>query len=121
MGDLVFHIDERGNFDRTFVIGEDALKPDLEIVLLDDANKAVDISGETFTFSMEDREGVVKIADDAGAAFQSDGTDGKLKFVFSGTQTDAPKTYFGQFQSTNFKIPNNLTQKLIIKVAAKVN
>ena len=123
MAALIFHLDDRSPFDQRFTISEDARLPDLEIQLLDN-NVAVDLTGATVTFSMENADtGALKV--DAAAAVLSDATAGKVKYQWAAADVDTPADYFGQFKITvsskDYLIPNNDDQALVVTIATKVS
>ena len=123
MAELDFHLDDRGAFDRTFVISEDARLPALEVQLFDN-NVAVDLTGATVTFSMENADtGVLKV--NAAAAVLEDATAGKVKYEWAAADVDTPARYHGQFKVTisakDYLIPNNDDQTLVIIVGSKVS
>lgn len=122
MGALEFNLEDRGPFDQEFFISKDARLPDLEIRLLDQ-NSAVDLTGATVVFSMDDEAGVAKV--NAAAGTLSDATDGKVKYSWAALDVDTEGTFFGQFIITlsgkDHRVPNNTSQQLRIVVGPRIN
>jgi len=57
----------------------------------------VDLTGATVTFNARDANSGTVIVSGASAAFETDGSDGKVKFTFSAAQTATAGTYQGEF------------------------
>ncbi len=119
---LQFFLDDKSPFTEDFTLSKNATKPDLIVQLLDGFT-AVDLTGATVIFNMEDQLGASKVA--AAAAVLEDGPNGKLKYVWTTADIDTEGIFFGQFQATIsgkiFFVPNNEDQRLRIIVGARVN
>ena len=122
MSFLQFNLEDRSPFDRRFFISKDARRPDLEVQLLDSVS-GVDLSGAAVTFSLEDRQGVVKV--NAAAAVLVAGTEGKLTYSWESADVDTEGVFIGRFTAIisgrSYIIPNNSDQQLIITIGEKVN
>lgn len=118
----VFHLDERSPFDREEVLTVGALRPELFVQLLD-GNKPVDLSGATVAFSMDSEADVNKV--NAAAGVLVDPPNGIVKYVWASGNTDTEGLFFGQFVITKsakaWFVPNNRSQRLSIRIAAKIN
>lgn len=119
---LVFNLEERSPFDKVFRLAKGALLPELEVQLIN-KNAVVPLGSSTVTFSMDDEAGVSKISNVAGTV--TDAPNGKVKYVFVGTDTDTEGRFVGQFSITesgkSYKIPENTNQRLIIEIGPSVN
>ena len=117
-----FHLDERAPLIKRFTLSRDARLPDLEIRLLDQ-NVAVDLTGATVVFSMDDEFGTAKV--NAAVGVLSDGPGGKVKYLWAAADVDTEGLFFAQFaiqvSSKDYRIPNFSNQKLRIVIGPRVN
>lgn len=117
-----FHLDERAPLVRQFTLSRTARLPDIEIRVLK-KGEAVDLSGASILFSMEDESGTVKV--DAAAGVVEDGPKGKVKYQWAAADVDTEGTFFGQMQISvsgkAYRIPNFSSQKLRIVIGPRVN
>lgn len=81
-----------------FQIRENDTDDTIQDTLQDEEGNAVDISGGTVKFFMEDGEGTVKV--NSSASFTTDGTDGKVQYEWSSGDTDTPGWYKGTWEVT---------------------
>ena len=105
-----------------FTLSKDALLPDLEVQLLD-GSLPVDLTSATVKFSMDTEAGVNKINGVAGSLV--DAPRGRVKYQWTGTDTDTEGIFFGQFIVTSsgkdFRVPNNRDQRLRIIIGPRIN
>lgn len=119
---LDFHLDERSNFERVHRAGKGATLPRLQVRLLD-GSTPVDLSTATVLFSMDDEDGVAKVAAAAGALV-SPGTKGIVEYVWAAADVDTEGRFFGQFSVTIggvvHLIPNNSSQRLRVEIGPSI-
>ena len=119
---LDFHLDERSNFDRVHRIAKGATLPKLQ-ARIRDGSTAVDISTATIAFSMDDEDGVEKVAAQAGAIVGA-GTDGTFEYAFAAADVDTEGRFFGQFKVTISSdihlVPNNSVQRLRVEIGPAI-
>lgn len=122
MPTLQFFQDDKSPFAEDFTLSKNARKPDLIVQLLDGFD-AVDLTGATVTFSMDDQLGANKV--NATAAVLEDGPNGKLKYEWAALDVDTEGIFFAQFQATIggkiFFVPNNDDQRLRIIIGPRIN
>lgn len=122
MNTLKFNLQDRSPFDRRFEIAKDSTLTPLSVQILD-GNQGYDLTSATVTFSMETEAGVVKI--NAAAAVLWDAPAGILRYNWVAADTDTAGIYLAQFEvvigTDVLNVPNNGSQKLIIKVRDKIN
>lgn len=122
MPTLDFHLDERSPFEKVLRLSKGATLPKLEVRLLDGA-KAVDITGATVTFSMDDEAGVAKVTDQVGSIVTPP-TNGKFDYAWAAADVDTEGRFFGQFKlvigGVQHLVPNNSAQRLRIEIGPAV-
>jgi hypothetical protein len=83
-----------------FDIKQGDLLPTLDAILKDD-NGPVDMTGSTLKFFMRTPEGTVKVNGSAATADPNQVVNkGKVSYAWSGTDTDTPGMYQGEFEAT---------------------
>ena len=95
---LTFNLQGRSPYDRKLFIGKGGLLPRIDIRILDGRDPFCFAPGSTVTFSMIDRQDADKIRDVAGVIV--DREDGLISYEWTGTDTDTPGEFFGQFKLT---------------------
>ena len=119
---LDFHLEERSNFDRVHRVALGATLPKLQVRLLDGATP-VDVTGATVLFSMDDEDGVAKVAAQAGA-ISGLATDGIVEYQFADADVDTEGRFFGQFSvaiaGEDYLVPNNNVQRLRVEIGPAV-
>ncbi len=117
-----FNLEDRSPFEKVLQLSKGATLPKIEVRLLDGA-KAVDISGATVAFSMDDEAGVAKITDQVGAIV-TPATDGKFEYAWASADVDTEGRFFGQFKlvigGVQHLVPNNSAQRLRIEIGPAV-
>lgn len=101
------------------------LFPDVEVIVKDEAGVVVDLTSvSSVVFSMRSARdpSVVKVNAAAGVVV-SPGTNGRIRYAWSGTDTDTPGTYEGEFRVTlpaadPFRVPT--TGYITINVEPKI-
>lgn len=122
MPTLDFHLDERSDFERVLRISKGATLPKLTVRLLD-GSKAVDFTGATVLFSMDDEAGVAKVTAQAGAIVGA-ATLGTVEYQLKAADVDTEGRFFGQFKVTIgsdfYLIPNNESQRLRVEIEPSI-
>ncbi len=108
---------------QTISIKQNDLLPEFEVNVQDGDGVNVDVTGATIVFSMKDvKSTTLKI--DKQAVTIVTALTGRVKYSPTGTDTDTPATYLGEFQVTiggkPHTFPNNEDNRLFIIVTPEL-
>lgn len=82
----------------TFYIKQNDTSPAWQVTLKDAAGNAVDVTGATVVFSMEDAFGTAKINEAAATIVTA--ASGVVSYSWSAGDTDTAGDFFGEFEVT---------------------
>lgn len=120
---IVFDIRDETPRDRFFDIVQGDLLPELKVRILD-GGVAFDVTGATIAFNMARADDSTSLKVTAGVGAIVTASEGKIKYVFTGTQTDTADLYVGEFKLTisasALSVPNQKSHKFFIRVNKKV-
>lgn len=85
-----------------------------------------DLTGWTVAFSMQRVDDSTSKKINAAAGVLDVAGDAKVRYEWSGTDTDTPDLYLAEFKLTDtggktLRVPNSSTQKLFVRVNKQVN
>jgi len=82
----------------SFFIKQDDTAPALQYTIKDEDEVAIDVSGSTVKFYMQDEHGVTKI--DAGTVTLVDAANGVVSYAWAAPDTDTAGIYYAEFVVT---------------------
>ena len=107
-----------------FYVGEGDTKADLQVVLLDGNNTAVDVTSATIVFSMLQLRSKRLLVDRSAVTIVT-AASGIVKYLWGATDLDQPGDYEGKFEvvfsdSSIQSFPNNRADRLRIHVGREL-
>lgn len=123
---IVFDVLDETPREVYFDIVEGDLLPEIKLAVKKGGVVYGDLTGWTVAFSMERKDDSSTKKINAAAGALDVAADAKVKYSWSGTDTDTPDIYRGEFKLTDtgaktLRVPNSENQRLWIRVNRKVN